>query len=267
VGLTDRRAESEGGPRGGTCWFDTGDSFTLQNHATITANTTLNQLCAQTVTRPNLAFLKGSQLVTINDDALDATNVIQTLYGFQITMGAALAASAALTLSMSVYRVVGALATAITGGVAITSATLAAPGLAQPLPSGSVLTLTNAAGNTQAVTLSAAAAFAQQILAINSVTPANSYAVGNMAVWQVGNQAAFGWLNSGAGTPTFPAFASALGPPLTGNTSLITTGGSAAGTVGNAALPVQAGDSLIVNLVTSAGTVIVPISNLQPLLT
>lgn len=268
MGLTDRRAESQGGPRGGTCWFDCGDSFTLQNHAAVTASVTANNLVAQIVTRPNAAFMNGSQLVTVNDDALDATNVIQTLYGFQISMGAVLAASSILTLSMSAYRSVGALGVQVTGGVAITAITLAAPGLDQPLPSGSVLTLTNAAGNTQAVTLSAAAAFGQTILGINSVTPANTYAVGNQASWQVGNQAAFGWLNgAGGGTPTFPAFISALSPALTGNTALITTGGSAAGTVGNAGLPVQAGDALVVTLVTSSSTVSVPVCAIQPLLT
>lgn len=267
MGLTDRRAESQGGPRGGTCWFDTGDSFTLQNHATVTATTTPNNLVAQTVTRPNQAIMNGALLVTVNDEALDATNVIQTLYGFQITAGAVLAPASTLTLSLSVYRQIGSVQTALTNGVAVTNIALQAP-LNQPLPSGSVVTLTNAAGNSTTATLSAAAAFGATNLAINSLTPANTYGVGSQITWQVGNQAAFGWLNgAGGGTPTFPAFTSVLAPPLTGNTSLVTTGGSAAGTVGNSGLPVNAGDSLVVTLVTSSGTVVVPVSNLQPLLT
>ncbi|HXA90641.1 MAG TPA: hypothetical protein VNW96_19155 [Mycobacterium sp.] len=270
MATTDRAGITRGGPRGGTEWADMGDSFTLQNHATVTATTTPNNLAAYTVTRPNAAILTaqsagGGVLQTVVDDFLDASNVIQTLYGFQVQASSVLAPQSTLTLSLSVYRQVGTLGVTVTGGVPITSITLAV-GLTQPIPSGQTLTLTNAAGNTQVVTLSAAAVFGQKVIPISSVTPANTYAIGNPAVWQVGGQAAFGWLAAGGGTPLFAAGASVLAPGLTGNTSLITTGGSAAGTVGNSALSLQAGDSVVATIVTSAGTVVVPVCNVQPLI-
>jgi hypothetical protein len=250
MGLKERATISMGGPDGGSTWSDMGDGFTLQNHASVTATTTPNILPGQTITQPNTLIVGGGAA----PDQLQAGTAIQTLYGAQLTTPAGLAASSILTLAVSVYRNLG-LGTALASGVAITQINLKAP-LISPMPSGQVISLSNVSGNTTSATLSAAAVIGQQIVFINSLTPANLYPVTSYAVVQVGNNQAFGWLNgAGGGTPYIPLNASLLMPAIAANTA-ITNGGVA----------LNPGDEIAVTLVTSSSTVSVPVCNIQPLI-
>lgn len=268
MAYTDRAAEAIGGPRGGTTWFDCGDSFTLQNHASVTATTTNNLLPMQTVTRPNTFFLKGaygtgpSTIETYYDVLNTTDNWIQSIYGFQLTLATSLAASTVLRLTMSVYGSVGTLAANLVAPTAVTTITLAS-GLTRPLPNGTVLTLTATDGTTATVTLSAAAVLGQTILSITSFTSAKTFNSAVAITWQVGNGPCFGWRSTAdgdTGTPNFPGLVGIVSPAISANTSLVGNGT-------NLALPVQPGDSMFLNLKVDSTTLVIPIGNIQPLMT
>lgn len=269
MGLPDRFTIAKGGPRQGTCWDDEGDSFTLQNHATISATTTVPGLfAAQTVTRPN-PFIAAGNVVESILETVDATQIIQTLYGFQVTASVLQAALTNLTLTLSVYRTVGQQSGAGASGTTSLPLKLALTGA---IPSGSTLTITKVDGSASTtVTTSAAAARGDTSIAVTSVN-LTGYADGSNLSWQVGNNPAFGWIGGSGGTPAFPVGVSVVSPAVAANTSLITSGAVAwpspnGVTAANAAgIPVQWGDSLMLNCVTSSSTATVQVLNIQPLL-
>jgi hypothetical protein len=249
MGLKERAEVAVGGPDGGSTWGDEGDSFTLQNHTAVTATTTANILPGQTITLPNTTLAGGLAA----PDQLQPGVAIQTLSGAQISSPAGLAAASNLTLALSVYRNIG-LGVALTASVAVTQLTLKAP-LVSPMPSAQTIALTNSAGNTTTATLSAAAVVGQQIVFINSLTPANAYSTASYAIIQVGNNQAFGWLSSGSGTPLFPVNATLSMPAIAANTAII-----------NGGIPLIPSDMIAVTLQTSSSTVSVPVCNIQPLI-
>jgi hypothetical protein len=276
MGLTDRSSEAIGGPRGGTAWFDCGDSFTLagngtNGHTSFTVTTTLpGNIAAQTVTRPNSFYLNYNQPLAYQD-FLDSTQLIQTLYGFQVTASAAMGAQTTLNLSMSVYRTVGTLSGA--GGAATTSVPLTNP-LTQAIPSGSTLTITkvDSSGTSASLTTSAVANAGATSIPITSANLTGYATLSNIS-WQVGNNPAFGWLASGTGTPAFPLGVSVVTPIIAANTSLITSGvipwpaPNGTTTAQTGCLPMQFGDGIVVTCTASSGTVTCQVLNIQPLMT
>jgi hypothetical protein len=282
MGLTDRSSEAIGGPRGGTAWFDCGDSFSLATIAgsttpsTVITTTQPGLIVCQTVTRPNPFYLSSLSSSQTYGDVLDATNVIQTLYGFQVTAAVVMASSIHLTLTMSVYRVVG--LTSGAGASGTTSITLKAP-LTQAIPDESTLTITKVDGSASTTTTigpDVGVAAGATTIPVDSVN-LTGYADSSFIVWQVGNAYAFGWAaGAGAGTPAFPVGASIIAPanttPATGNSSLVAGTAAWPGPGGTttalaAGLPVQAGDALVLNIVTDSATVTAQPMNIQPLLT
>lgn len=270
MGLKERMEQSKGGPDGQSTWGDEGDGFTLQNHASVTATTTANWLPMQTITQVDTQ-LAGGEAQT---DVLTPGAAIQRLNGCQIsfvtTAGAVYAASAVLTLAVGVYRNIG-LGAALASGVPVTALTPAAPLLA-PIPSGQTIALTNAAGNTTTATTSAAVTAGALNIPINSLTPANNYAAKtSYAALLVGGMPCFGWLYTAGGgfagaagqtgTPVLPQNASMAMPAIGSNTALVTPVGGT-----GSYMQVLPGDLCSVLLQTSAGSVILPLANLQPLL-
>jgi hypothetical protein len=279
MGLTDRSTQSIGGPRGGTTWFDCGDSFSLATIAgsttpsTVITTTQPGLIVCQTVTRPNPFIATTLGTIVSYQDVLDSTNIVQTLYGFQVTSAVVMQSTIHLTLTMSVYRVVG--LTSGAGASGTTSITLKSA-LTQAIPDESTLTITKVDGSasTTATVGPDVGAFAgATTIPVDSVN-LTGYADSSFIVWQVGNGPAFGWTaGAGAGTPAFPAGASIVAPAVAANTSLVTTGaigwGGPGGTTAAlaAALPVQAGDALVLNILTDSSTVTAQPMNIQPLMT
>lgn len=265
-----RKGVATGGPDGQSSWEDQGDNFTLQAHSAITAGTTAAVFVMQTICKPHTAICGGEL-----PDYLAPGVAIQTLAGFQVsTPGTAIAAQSTVSLDFSVYRNIG-LGVALASGVAITQVVAATPLLA-PIPSGSTLRVTNAAGNSTTFTTSALVAAGQTVIPINSATPGNAYATGSAGyvngtalVLQVGNGPVFGWISAGAsgswpdggagaagsGTPVFPVNTSVLTPAITANTALV-----------NSMLPVAVSDQLQVLLQKDSSTVSWQIQNIQPVL-
>jgi hypothetical protein len=274
MGLKERAEISVGGPDGQGTWGDEGDSFTLQNHTTISVTTTApGPFPAQTITRGN-TIMAGNQLAP--DTLPNAGAPIQTWSGIQVSNGAtSMAAATNLNFYFRVCRNIG-LGTAITASVAITQITSGSP-LVAPIPSGASIYLTNVTGNTQTVVTSAAVAAGQTIIPITSVTPGSAYPTGTpglmngtSAVLAVGGlgtnltsstggaittDACFGWLVANTGTPLFPANGTVIAPALATNTAVV-----------NGMLTMCESDNLQVFLITGSSTFTMQVVNCQPLL-
>lgn len=275
MALTERAIQSVGGPRGGSTWSDSGNGFAVSGGgtngpATFTATTTLPGLMAvQTIGRPNPFYLNYGQGLA-NQDFLDSTQIFQTLYGFQVSSSVVFAAAATLTMTMSVFRTVALLSGA--GGNPVTSMPIKAP-ITQAIPSGSTLTITNSAGTATSLTTSAITPAGATAIPISSVSLA-AFADSNSISWQVGNGPAFGWIAPATGTPVFPQGVSVVAPIVAANTSVITAGAlpwpapNGTTTAQAGALPLQAGDTLMLNLVTSSSTVAgIPLIDIEPIIT
>jgi hypothetical protein len=266
MAITTRSAQSVGGPRGGTAWFDSGEGFLLATIAGSTTPTTVitttqpGLIPMQVISRPNPFFLTTLGSVATNQDVLDPTTILNTLYGFQVAASVVQAATIHLTLNLSVFRTVGLLSGA--GTSAMTSIPLKAA-LTQAIPTAATLTITRVDGSATGttLTLSAAAPAGATTLAVNSVNLSNAqFADGAYITYQVGGGPAFGWIaGAGAGTPTFPVGATVMAPAIAANTSLVTPASATwlgpGGTATTAGIPLQAGDVLVLNVLTDSSTV------------
>jgi hypothetical protein len=271
MGLPDRVGQAWGGPRGGTSWEDLGDSFTLQNHTTISATTSAPGLFpAYTVTRRNPFYNNSGIAQSLNSDNLDQTDLIQTCYGFQVSSSVVQAPLTNLTITLSVYRTIGTLA--VNPNATVTSLILSLP-LTQTIVTGSSVQLTNV--TTGAVTtLTTSGSSPAGGTTLNITSTAINIPVGSTLTWQVGNTYAFGWLgvSSGSGgTPAFPVGGSILAPANTSN-PFVVVGPTGAGwfaqtTIQTGFIPVQEGDVLMINTLTATGTATVNVLNIQPLIT
>lgn len=262
MALRNRESTAVGAPDGGSVWLDSGEAFTIAGGlTTITATTTPLVLPVTTIGKPSPIVYGYPQ-----PDFVQPGAAFQSLYGFQISSVTAQAASAVLNFFFQVQRNIGIGATVV-GGVAITTFT-PAQALVSPLASGQTITLTNAAGNTQAIVTSAVVPAGATVIPINSVTPANSYVVspigdvvGSSAVVLVGNQGVFGWLASGAGMIAIPANASVITPAIVANPALVTLP-----TTATPFLPLQLSDLIQLVLSTSSSTATVQVLNSQSLI-
>jgi hypothetical protein len=99
MAMKDRAAESIGGPDGQSTWWDNGTSFTIQNHAAVSATTTPNNLIMGMVPIPSKAIPGGN-----NPDALATGLPIQSVSACYLALTAALTAQATLSLTMSIWR-------------------------------------------------------------------------------------------------------------------------------------------------------------------
>lgn len=266
---------SVGGPDGQGTWGDEGDSFTLQNHSTISMTTTApGAFPAQTVTRVNTALpgQSGGPL----PGTLAAGAAIQTISGFQCSNGqTAMAAASNVNFGIRVTRNIGL-------GVALTNTTITSfvPGapLLAPIPSGASIYFTNPTGTTFTAVTSALVPAGSTIVPVTSVSTGAAFPVGApgamagtsvvLAVGGLGTQItnatpqvpstgdlAFGWLVSGAGTPVFPANSSVLMPALAANIAVV-----------NGMLPMAASDNIQVYLITTSSTFTMQVMTIQPLL-
>lgn len=275
MALTTRSAQAIGGPRGGTTWIDSGNDYSLggsgtNGPTTFTATTSLpGNIVIQTIPLPNPFYDSVGNLLAVQD-ILDSSNQIQHLYGFQVCASAAFSAQTTLTLEASVYRFVGTTASTFAPGT-VTSIPLAAP-LTQTIASGQTLTITHTGATNTTLTLSAQAAMGSSTLLVNSVN-LSSYAVGDWISWQVGGGAAFGWVGGSGGTPVLPLGVPIVSPIIT-NTALVTTNaipwpgplGTTSAQTG--AIGLHAGDSIVLNCVTSTSTVAsIPTLNISTLIT
>lgn len=264
MSLTSRANQSVGGPRGGTTWSDDGGGTLLAQIANSTTPTfvvTTTQpglLPLYVVSRPNPFVATNATAIATNQDVLDSTAIVQTLYGFQVAASVLQAATVHLTMALSVYRTIGQLsATGLNG----TSITLKNP-LTQALPNSASLTATKADGSgSTTVTLTAAAPAGATVLTVTSVD-LTLYLVNSYFTYQVGGASAFGWTaGAAAGTPAFPLGGSVVAPINTANTAVVTTGavvwnGAGAPTAANSGMiPLQAGDLVAMNVVTDSATV------------
>jgi len=213
-----RAAQSNGGPAlTDSTWFDAGESLPF---AAISATTTLQIFPINIVPQSTSSQVSGG-------DSLPFSTPIQRLMGAQITFPAVgtsggTAASSTTNLGVAVYRSFGKLAAQITNaGGALTSLSVAAPGVNTALPSGQTFMISVAAGGTsQSWTTTAAVAVGATTIPVSSQTPSSTYAKGQPLVGVVGNNIAFGWLSSGSGTPAFAMNASTVLPAITANTAL-----------------------------------------------
>lgn len=267
------------GPDGGSAFVDNGDSFTLQNHGSITASTTLANFPMQTVTQADSQVAggmtpgsPGSSLVPTSGVA-SAILPIQRLNGAQITLASVLVPTTTLAIGIRVMRSIDTLGSQIAAaGGALTSIPLARP-LSTALVSGATFVLTNAAaGTAQTWTTSAAVAAGSLSIPVTSQTPSATFTAGTKLVFQVGNMPAFGWSpaappsgftgvgTSGTGTPTLPASGSVLLPAFSANAQVITPGNAGSYVV------LFPGDDIELLLQTSSGTTAIPVGNVQPLI-
>lgn len=191
-------------------WIDMGDVTTF---ATFTSTSTATITPVTAIMQPTSGY-----------DYLAPGTPISRLQGGQvvITGSTAMAAQSTLNLGWVVYRNFGTLGTQITNaGGALTSLTIAAPGVNTAMPSGQTFTLVNAAGTVQTWTTSAAVVRGALTIAVTSQTPTGTNAVGNALVGQVGNGILFGWL-AATGTPAFYLNQATSMPAINAN---ITAGG------------------------------------------
>jgi hypothetical protein len=261
MALRGRESVAVGAPDGGSTWADAGEAFTIAGGLTTTTATTGGvTLPVTTISKPN-SIVYGYP----SPDYVQPGGAFQSLYGFQISTVAAMAAASNLSLYFQVQRNIG-IGVPIVGGVAITTFT-PAQALVAPLASGQTIVLTNAAGNTQNIVTSASVPALAQIIPINSVTPANSYVaspvgdvVGSSAITLVGNAGLFGWLAAAAGTPAIPANSSIVTPALT-NIALVTLPQTT-----TPFLPLQLSDQIQLVLITASSTATVQILNSQSLI-
>lgn len=150
---------------------------------------------------------------------------IMRLQGGQLAIASAtgMAAQSTLNLGLVVIRSFATLSAQIANaGGAITSLPITA--LASPLPSGSVVTITNATPTLQAWTLSAAALRGATTLSVNSQTPSATFPAGLPISGSVGGGAAastptilFGWSSGASGTPALPAWGLIALPAISAN--------------------------------------------------
>jgi hypothetical protein len=237
----------EGDPQNTSEWTDQGRN---QRVAATTATTGGVNFLLHSIPLVDLYDAQGN---SAGYSAPTSGRGLQRLNGCLIAPETVLAAASTLDLSISVLRSFGTLGAQITNaGGAITALTVGGSGINTPMPSGQTFVLTNAAGTSQTWTLSAAAALGATTLAVNSQTPTGTNAVGNALVGTVGNQAAFGWLTGGTGTPTLVPNLSLAMPALTGNLQLVAPAG------GGIWLPLYPGDAIQLNEQTSTSTVAVP---------
>jgi hypothetical protein len=213
-----RAAQSVGGPHlSDSSWIDSGESLPF---ASISATTTLQIFPIQIIPQDTSSQVSGG-------DSLAFSDAIGRLMGAQIMFPAVgtsggVAASSTTNLGVAVYRSFGTLSANITNaGGALTSLSVAAPGVNTYLPSGQTFMISVAAGGTsQSWTTTAAVQPGALSIPVSSQTPGSTYAKGQPLVGVVGNSIAFGWLSSGSGTPAFPMNASVVLPANTANTLL-----------------------------------------------
>jgi len=246
-----RALQSVGGPHlNDSSWDDQGVS---QMFAAISATTTLQIFPINIVPQDTSSQVSGG-------DSLAFSDSIQRLMGAQIAFpavgtGGGTGASSTTNLGLAVYRSFGTLSANITNaGGALTSISVASPGVNTALPSGQTFMISVAAGGTsQSWTTTAAVAVGATTIPVSSQTPSSTYAKGQPLVGVVGNNIAFGWLSSGSGTPAFAMNASTVLPAITANTALNQT----ADPYGSYLL-LQPGDMLALYCIQGSSTFTVP---------
>jgi hypothetical protein len=255
MALRSRANSAVGGPHlNDSNWDDNGESLAF---AAFT-----NAVTAQ-IFAINILPMSTSSSVS-GGDAIPFGDTMQRLQGGLIafpSFGTAggVAASTISTLGIAVYHNFGTLGTQITNaGGALTSLTIAAPGVSAPMPSGQTFNITIAAGGTSQVwTTSAAVAVGALTIPVTSTTPSSTYAIGTPLAGQLGNNIAFGWLNVGGtlGTPAFRQNASILMPAMTAvNNPALNQTGDPYGPY----LPMYPGDMVAIFALTSSSTFAVP---------
>jgi hypothetical protein len=249
MALKVRELISTGSPDNQSSYMDQGENSPI---AAATVTTAVVATPAQIVASTDLQLADGSY----PGGTIAGGVAIQRLNGAQVNLLTLLAAATNFNFGVSVNRTAQ-LGAAITASVAITQVQFQYP-LLSPMPSGQTFVVTNAAGNTQSFTSSAAVPAGSLIAPVNSVTPGNAYVVGNPVVFQVGAMACFGWLASGVGTPVFPAKATVPMPPILANTALVTPIGGT-----GSYLPLASGDRIEVLTNTASSTVTLPAGLLQ----
>lgn len=245
MALRVREMVATGAPDGQSCWVDVGQRIGVAA-ATVGTSPTI-QLGHSVQGKAKVA--SGSVSVA---DYVGSGNPIRQLNGADITLSAAQAAEATLTLGLSVYRIIGTLGS--TGGASTTSVPLAGviPNWTS-LPSGSTITITKLDGSASTtLTTTAAVGPGASAIPVSSVN-LTGYAIGSMLVWQVGNGPVLGWLNTASGTPALVAYApTAMAWLQSANASI--QGGSA----GPNWLPLLIHDLLVYAAVLSTSTLAVP---------
>jgi len=252
MSLKVRELVSTGGPDGNSAWLDMGEQALLPA-ATVT--TTPAIAVVQLIPTVDTQIAGGAY----PGDSVVGGAAVARLNGAQVNFVTILAASIHFDLQVSVTRT-ATLGVAIAASVAITQVTMAYP-LLGPMPEDQTFVITDAAGNTKTFTSLGVTAAGSTVVMVDSVTPANAYAVGNPVVFQVGLSAAFGWVaGASAGTPVFGAKQSVAMPAITTNSALVTpTNGS------GSYLPLAQGDRIEAITTTDSSTVTMPAGIVQTL--
>jgi hypothetical protein len=254
MAIKHRSIIAQGGPDlNQSGWWDMGEALSF---AAFTNSTTATILPIAITAFNTTSSVTGVETLPFNAG-------VYRLQGAQLAFMAAgtaggVAASSISTLGIAVYRAFGELAAQITAaGGALTSLSIAAPGVNTAMPSGQTFVLTTAAGATPQVwTTSAAVAVGALTIPVTSTTPSATYAAGTDLNGQVGNNILFGWLSSASGTIAFGQNESNLLPAITA--TFTAAGASTTGDPYGPYLILMPGDIVALYGITSSSTFSVP---------